>query len=217
MNNLFITARVLFLTLQITEKDAIISAKDTLLSHKDDLLRGTRKTIDCHAKKISTVRMPESHKQREVFVAFVKASENLIVPIRRKEICMPPREKELGKMGFVPANIEVSNVPNTRYLWSNALRVMKKRRLISRWPIYNEETTRHIHAYKLVPDMCMEGVIAELKCSHSEGEWLKALTASAGRIPRSQTLMDRYMRPKNDQVVDESEVQMCRVHDATIA
>jgi hypothetical protein len=42
--------------------------------------------------------------------------------------------------------------------------------------------------------MCIDGVIAELKLNNEEGEWLKKVTACAGRVPTNQTLMDKYLR-----------------------
>ena len=189
--------------MQIANKHDLLATKDNEIAKKEDLLLGAKKTIDRQIKKLSTVRMPTSTRQREVFVAFVKASENLIVPVRRKEVCMPPREKELGRAGFVPANVEVANVPNARYLWSDALAVMKKQGLMTPCPIRcNKSSNKFIRAYKMSKGMCVEGVISELECSEEEGAWLKQVTASAGRLSRSQALMDKYMKPKNGEILE---------------
>jgi hypothetical protein len=80
---------------------------------------------------------------------------------------------------------------------------MKKKGLIRRWPV--PSNGKFIYAYKTVPDMCVESVAAELKCSDAECEWLKAVTNCAGRVPRTQTLMDKYMRPRGKEVLSGPE------------
>ena len=161
------------------------------------------KTITKQDKRISAlkqaVRMPDSPHNREIFSVFVKHAKNLLVPVRRQASCMPPRAKELKNAGFLPADA-VTNVPNARYLWRSALNIMLRRGLVRSWPEVNENTKRCIKAYKIVPDMCIETVIKELNCSESEGEWLKAVTNSAGRVNKTQTLMDHFMCPKSKTV-----------------
>jgi hypothetical protein len=159
------------------------------------MLRGACKTIDRQSKKISTVRMPESAKQREIFRLFVKG--DLIVPLRRKEACANPRVNELMAADFVPAEVGVDDVPNARYLWKRVFDVLKKQGYLTHAPhphIAKNGKQKHISAYKLSPHMCVDGVIAELKLNTEEGDWLKKVTACAGRLPPKQNLMDQYLR-----------------------
>jgi hypothetical protein len=158
------------------------------------MLRGAKKTIDKQSKKLSTVRMPESAKEREIFRLFVK--ENLIVPLRRKESCAKPRVEELLAADFVAADVGVDNVPNARYLWRSASDVMMKQGHLTKayHPHVTESgKTKNIAAYRLSADMRVEGVIEELSLNTEEGEWLKKVTTFAGRVPSTQTLMDAYM------------------------
>jgi hypothetical protein len=170
------------------------TAANDLIAAKDDILRGARKTIDKPSKKLSTVRMPESIKQGEIFRLFVK--ENLIVPLRQNEACANPRVKELLAADFVAAEVGVDNVPNARYLWQSARDVMMKRgHLTKAFHPYVTESgkTKNIAAYRLSADMCVEAVIQELSLNAEEGEWLKKVTTFAGRVPSNQTLMDTYL------------------------
>lgn len=181
--------------LQIANKDDLLAATASELARKEDLLRGTKKTTGRKNKKLSTTHIHTPAHKRDVFVAFVKPSENLITPVRRKAACMPPRKRELSRAGFVPADVAAADLPNARHLWSAALAVMKKQGLISYWPIRCDEGNKFIHAYKMNKDMCVEGVIRELGCSAEEGAWLAQVTAAAGLLPKSQTLIDKYLKP----------------------
>lgn len=181
--------------MQIANKDDQLAAKASELARKEDLLRGTKKTTGHRTRKFSTTHTHTPAHKREVFVVFVKASENLITPVRRKAACMPPRERELSRAGFVAADVAAADLPNAHQLWSAALTVMKKQGLMTYWPIRCEESNKFIHAYKMDKGMCVDGVIRDLGCSAEEGAWLAQVTAAAGRLSKSQTLMDKYMKP----------------------
>jgi hypothetical protein len=132
---------------------------------------------------------------------YVMASENLLVPVRRKEIWMAPRVKQLTATCFTPTEVLIKNVPNARYLWNSTLKVMKKQGIMYNRPV--RTNGKSINAYKMAPDMCVEAVLNELKCTKAEGEWLMQVTTSAGRRHMNQKLMDDFMTPKKvDCVVD---------------
>jgi hypothetical protein len=95
------------------------------------------------------------------------------------------------------AAADVDNVPNARDLWKPVFDVMGKQGYLTHTPyphVMKNGKKKHISAYKLSTDMCIDGVIAELKLNNEEGEWLKKVTACAGRVSQSQTFMDQYMR-----------------------
>jgi hypothetical protein len=97
----------------------------------------------------------------------------------------------------VAAEVGVDKVPNVRFLRKRVFDVMRKRGHLTHAPhphIMENGKKKNIAAYKLSTDMCIDGVIAELKLNNEEGEWLKKVTACAGRVPTKQTLMDQYLR-----------------------
>ena len=65
-------------------------------------------------------------------------------------------------------------------------------------PVLGADGRKHISAYRLQKDMCVEGVLKAMNSSSSEeAEWLRQVTECAGRLQRCQTLMDKYMKPKS--------------------
>jgi hypothetical protein len=140
--------------------------------------------------------MPEKAKDREVFKVFVRSHDHLLVPVRRKQTSMPPREKELIDAGFVVTS-EIADVPNARYFWNNAIKVMQRQEIMNvRYVPHPKKKNKNIRAYHMATDFCLEPILAEIGGEEDEIRWLRVVTSSAGRMPKSQKLIDEYMRPK---------------------
>lgn len=169
------------------------------MTKSSDALRGVAKPIS------KTTRPKRTHcslYEKDVFEIFVNPKLNLIIPIHRKISGMPSRVKELERINFAPAEISVT-VPDPHALWTAALPVMRKKKILSHWLVRNDHNNNFIKAFKLNTDMCMEELFNELNCSDVECKWLKGVANNAGRIPHSQTFINQYMAIKPDEVKKE--------------
>jgi hypothetical protein len=148
---------------------------------------------------INALRMPEKtrNKEEEVFKVFVNPAEHLLVPVRRQLMSMPSREKELIDAGFV-ATSEMAGVHKAMCFWQNAIKVMQKHGIVNmRYVGHPKKKNKNIRAYNMATDFCIEPILEEIGGEEDEIEWLRAVTSSAGRVSKSQTRIDDYMRPKD--------------------
>jgi hypothetical protein len=193
---LFATVDRQYMECRLKATEQRVAEKDTELRELRDVKKASMKRARTARYAVKAVCMPEKAKDREVFKVFVRPSDHLLVPVRRKLTSMPSREKELIDAGFV-ATDEIADVPNARYFWQDAVKAMRRQGVVSvRYVSHPSKKNKNLRVYDMTTDFCLNPILAEIGGEEDEIKWLRVVTSSAGRVPTSQKLMDDYMRPR---------------------